>query len=279
MKLPTYMVRMINAFIHNRSFAVHINNTKSHNINIPAGLAQGTCISPILYALFVADMPITQNTQAALYADDTGIYTSAKGSNTIIKRLNQSLQTLQEYFNKWRIKINAAKTQAIIFPFDNKRKRIPTIPLKNSEHTIELSKSVKYLGITFDTKLNFNEHVTNSIVKANKCFRAMYPLIARKSQLSIENKLLVYKAIIRPILTYGCPIWSSAACTHIKKFNILQNKIIKLIFNLSPRTPTTLVEKISGIPHFIKFTQILLVNFEHNCSTSDYDLIREIELL
>lgn len=85
MKLPTYLVRMINAFIRNRKFAVHVNNSVSNYINLPAGLAQGTCISPILYALFVADMPIADQTDIALYADDTAIYTSAKQSKTIIK--------------------------------------------------------------------------------------------------------------------------------------------------------------------------------------------------
>lgn len=81
MKLPTYLIRLINSFIRNRQFAVHINGCTSNRVNIPAGLAQGTCISPILYALFVADIPVNSETQLALYADDTAIYTSAKQSN------------------------------------------------------------------------------------------------------------------------------------------------------------------------------------------------------
>ena len=181
MKVPTYLTRLINAFIRHRKFAVHINGSTSNKINIPAGLAQGTCISPLLYSLFVADMPTDSKVNTALYADDTAIYTSAKQSNTIVNRLNSSLATLQAYFIKWKIKINIGKTQAIIFPFNNKRRRIPTVPLKNGEQIIELSKSVKYLGVTFDSKLTFGEHISNAIDKASKCLKALFSMLTHKS--------------------------------------------------------------------------------------------------
>src|ERR1044071_6567465 len=105
------MIRLIDSFIRGRQFKVHINQGVSKSIEIPAGLAQGTCISPILYALYVADIPKRNDTQIALYADDTALYTAAKTSNTIVKRLNVSLQTLRLYFRKWKIKINNNKTQ------------------------------------------------------------------------------------------------------------------------------------------------------------------------
>lgn len=172
MKLPTYLIRLLESFIRKRKFAVYVNNATSNTIEIPAGLAQGTCISPILYALYIADIPIVENTQLALYADDTSIYTSAKQSNTIINRLNHALQTLAQYFHKWKIKINPAKTQAILFPFDNKRRRIPTIKLKGEQHDINFTDSVNYLGIIFDKKLTFAHHITSALNKTNKCYRA-----------------------------------------------------------------------------------------------------------
>lgn len=139
-----------------------VNDAISEKINIPAGLAQGTCISPILYALFVADIPVDANTQLALYADDTAIYTAAKHSNSIINRLNSSLTKLQQYFKKWKIKVNPTKTQAIIFPYNNKRQRIPSTALRSEQNVIELSKSINYLGITFDKRHSANTYQTLS---------------------------------------------------------------------------------------------------------------------
>lgn len=222
-------------------------------------------------------MPIPTNTQVALYADDTGVYTAAKQSNTIVNRLNESMNSIEAYLRKWRIKANASKTQAILFTFDNKRRRVPSIRLSNSNQTINLQSSVNYLGIIFDKKLTFKEHITNSINKANKCFRALYPMLAPKSKLSTINKMLIYSAVIRPIMAYGSPIWSSAAYTHTHKYNILQNKVLKTILGLPIRTPSRLIEKLTQIPQFTKFIASVNNNFLSNCNLSDFYLIQEID--
>lgn len=215
-----------------------------------------------------------------MYADDTAVLSAAKQSNTIIKTLNFSLATLHRYFHKWKIKINANKTQAILFPFNNQRKRIPTSKLMNQSHIVQLSKSVKYLGITFASKLTFGEHIANTINKATKCFRALHPMLAHTSQLTTENKILIYKSVVRPIMSYGCPIWSTAAHTHTKQFTTLQNKILKSIFNLHRRTPTAFIEKITNICRFDNnHIDSLNTQFSGNCEISDYNLIREIDLL
>lgn len=279
LKLPTFLIRMINEFIRNRKFNVHVNSAKSVDINMPAGLAQGTCISPILYLLFIADMPKPKSTELALYADDTAAYTSSKQSVTIIKRLANALQCLEHYFKKWKIQINANKTQAILFPFDNKRRRIPLTQLKHNSQTIELQKSVNYLGIHFDTKLTFNTHISIAIEKANKCFRALYPMLAPRSRLSTANKLMIYTTCIRPILAYGSPLWSTAAHTHKHKFSVTQNKILKTIFKLPFRTPTIFVNRIAQIPHFNQYILSMNNNFAQNCRISNFNLIREIELM
>lgn len=279
MKLPTYLIRMINSFIRNRQFAVHVNDRESRKVDIPAGLAQGTCISPILYALFVSDMPNIDKTENALYADDTSLYTAARSSNTIVKRLNVALLILQEYFARWKIKTNEGKTQAIIFPFNRRRVRTPTIPLMIGQNPIELNDSVNYLGVVFDKMLLFNHHITNAINKTNKCFRALFPMIAAKSKLSTPNKLLIFTAVLRPIMSYGCPAWTSAATTHLNRMDVMQNKILKTIFKLPRRTPTIWLSTITGFSDFKSFIITLNSKFSSSCTNSNFDLIREIEMM
>lgn len=272
-KVPSFITKMIDAFIRKRSFTVVVNDNSSNEISIPAGLAQGTCLSPILYALYVADIPTPSDSMIALYADDTAVYTAAKQSNTIVNRLNAAMKTLQFYFSKWRIKINDRKTQAILFPFNNSFRRRPTASL---DQDIILSKTVKYLGIYFDSKLNFKQHVTETVIKSNNCFRAVYPLIARKSQLSTENKQLIFTTIIRAVMAFGSPVWSSAAFTHVSKLIILQNKTLKIIHKLNMRTPTTILETISETPRFDTFITNYNASFLSKCSLSQHELIREI---
>ena len=59
----------------------------------------------------------------------------------------------------------------------------------------------------------------------------MYRLTSRNSKLSIENKLKIYKMIIKPIWTYGIPLWGTTAMSHINKLESLQSKILKRIMN------------------------------------------------
>ena len=59
----------------------------------------------------------------------------------------------------------------------------------------------------------------------------MHFLTSRKSKLSIENKLKIYKTIIKPIWTYGIPLWGTASMSHINKIEIIQAKILRTIVN------------------------------------------------
>jgi len=61
----------------------------------------------------------------------------------------------------------------------------------------------------------------------------MYWFIGRKSKLSLENKLLIYKTILKPIWTYGIPLWGTASNSNIEILQIFQNKVLRSIPNAS----------------------------------------------
>jgi len=93
-----------------------------------------------------------------MYADDTAIISSSYGLNKIKNKLQKSLEGLNNYFKKWKIKINQEKTEAIIF---TKRRQPLPLPLKSEQgDKITWKESVKYLGVHLDSKLKFNKHIT-----------------------------------------------------------------------------------------------------------------------
>ena len=104
---------------------------------------------------------------------------------------------------------------------------------------IEPMRTVKYLGVYIDNKLNFTEHIGNIIKKANATKALLYNLLNRKSKLNINNKITLYKAIIRPMIMYAAPVWSSTCKTNIHKIQIYQNKLLRMILNAKPRTRNT----------------------------------------
>lgn len=276
MNFPVYICKIIQSFCSNRSFRVHVGESCSNKMLLTAGLPQGSVLSPTLFSLFISDLRIAKSINTAFYADDTALYFSANRTKTIINHLQNALDEINEYSRKWRIKINAAKTQAIVFPFNQQRKRRPTQLLRLAGTDIHFSSSVKYLGICLDGKLNFAEHVQSTAVKGLNCIRSLYPLLARRSKLSTINKLRIYKAIIRPIITYASPVWLGAASTHIKKLQVLQNKCLKMAFNLHWRHPTAELHEKSDFPLIGAFINEFYNKFIVRCELSDHESIRRI---
>jgi hypothetical protein len=75
---------------------------------------------------------------------------------------------------------------------------------------------VKYLRIHLDRKLTWKKHITTKRKQLNVKFSKTYWLLGRRSQLTIENKLLLHKATLKPIWTYGAELWGTASNSNIE---------------------------------------------------------------
>ena len=115
-------------------------------------------------------------------------------------------------------------------PYYIHAKKIPPNILLNGTH-ITQTNHVKYLGLHLDTQLTWKLHTKSIIEKIQKTRRQMHWLTSRKSKLSIENKLKIYKTIIKPIWTYEIRLWETAAMNHINKIEVIQAKILGTIVN------------------------------------------------
>lgn len=280
-KLLTYgfqphLVLLIKSFLEDRSFTVRVNTQLSTKRQVPAGVPQGSCISPILYNLYTADIPNIPGCELALYADDTAIYTASRIPNAICNRLQKGLDTITEYFSRWRIKIQHTKTQCIFIAQNNRHRTAPTREIRINDAYCPWRNEANYLGILIDKKLLFGKHIENITRKAYKALMALYPLINRRSKLSRKNKMLIYTGIIRPILTYGAPVWYNAAECHHKQMQILQNKCLKIIWNLHWRHPTRNLKEVTDVPLLKDYLTATIAKFQRNCSHSEFETIRTL---
>ncbi|GFW95155.1 RNA-directed DNA polymerase from mobile element jockey [Trichonephila clavipes] len=162
-----------------------------------------------------------------LYADDTAISATYKNTKSVTIALNKHLALLEKYFNDWKIKINVDKTVAVLF---TKARKPPIAPPTLYSTPLRWSQTTKYLGITFDKTLTWKPHILYARDKFRIALKKLYPLICRNSNMYLYNKIvLLYTAVLRPILSYGCPIWGYAANTNIKILETAQNSIIRCI--------------------------------------------------
>ncbi|GFU73891.1 RNA-directed DNA polymerase from mobile element jockey [Trichonephila clavipes] len=141
-------------------------------------LPQGSLFGPLLFNIYINDMPTHPQTSTNIYADDTVTLATYKNHNTITLALNNHLYLLQNFFDTWKIKINVDKTVAVLF---TRRKTQPTPPTLYSTQ-LQWSQSTKYLGLILDKKkLTWKQHLTHKRDKFRKALRALYPLIGWNS--------------------------------------------------------------------------------------------------
>ncbi|GBN54258.1 RNA-directed DNA polymerase from mobile element jockey, partial [Araneus ventricosus] len=234
---PQYLVEIFDSYLTNRSFRVRVKDELSDQKIIQAGVAQGSKVGPVLFSCYINDIPKQFNTLLCMYADDTAILAQNKNPNYIQLALNRHLATIEDWFHKWKIAINAGKTEAIMFCKNIKNLNFPQLKINNIQ--IPWSQECKYLGVILDRKLTWKPHFLYTKKKFRNTARKFYPLISLNSKMHRDNKMLIYTAYLRPILTYAAPVWGYAAKSNIK---ILENRqrIRNSSLPLYPRTSSFL---------------------------------------
>jgi DNA polymerase III sliding clamp (beta) subunit (PCNA family) len=105
-------------------------------------------------------------------------------------------------------------------------------PVVNINQTIiPQTEAVKYLGLPFDCRLNWKEHIARKRKQIDLKTKEINWLIGKKSHLSIENKLLIYKAVIKPIWSYRIELWGCASNSNIVIIQSSQSKILRAVAN------------------------------------------------
>lgn len=232
--LPYNYFRLLRSYLEGRKFLVRINDDTSTLREIKAGVPQGSVLGPILYLIFTNDLPTPSSPRSviATFADDTVIMSADESLGTAINTLQTSIDETTNWFNKWGIKINESKTIGVIYT--NKRKRENSATLTINGEPIKIEKDAKYLGINIDEKLTWKKHIIKIKKQLQHKTRQLYWLIGPKSTLSLPNKILIYKAAIKPIWTYGLQIWGTTCNSNLEIIERQQSKMLRLMTN-APR--------------------------------------------
>lgn len=176
---PTYIIKQIRSYLEQRSSKVFISGTLSDAYNVVAGVPQGSILGPLLYNLYISDIPPLPNGgQISLFADDTAIIYNGRVIKHLTSNLQKGLNTYVKYLQSWKVNVNIAKTQTIVFPHRNKQKLLnPPMEVSVMGQNIPWSAEVRYLGLVLDKKLTFRPHVEATVGKCMMLLNKLYPLI------------------------------------------------------------------------------------------------------
>jgi len=115
LNFPSYIVHTVQSYLRGRTFEVSFQTATSSRRGMLSGVAQGGLISPVLFSLYVNDMPSpSHQVELALYADDTAIIGRSRKPTLLGNYLESYLNDLQRWLSEWRIAINVSKSTAII---------------------------------------------------------------------------------------------------------------------------------------------------------------------
>lgn len=222
---PEFLLFFLYSYLKNRTFQVFSfdNGCKivSEIFDIVAGTAQGSILAPLLFNLYLSDFPSSppqipqQQCHVIMYADDTILYCSNHAATYACANLNAFLYYIDKYFQRWKIKLNHDKTQAIAFRRPAGRKRVPDIDIQINRVKVTTVNKLKYLGVIFTNLYKFSEHVKHIKKKCDIALGRLRPVLNPGGGARKDVKILLYKQLIRPIMTYSYFIW----------FNISRNQM------------------------------------------------------
>jgi hypothetical protein len=248
--LPIKLVRLLSNYIADRTIQVRVGQSCSRDVTLCAGTPQGSVLSPTLFNIFVNDIPLRQNAMldAATFADDTTMWATAAAKKTAVDHMQISIRHLEPWLAKWRIKVNAKKTQFVIF--GSCKGKASTIQLCGE--TITEQNSIKFLGTTFDKPLSAMTHCSELSKKAMSRVHLLKRLRGRKWGAKKSKLLNFYKQFIRPVMENGHAFTATGKKTAIQKLKVVQNSAMRTILQAPPRSRIADMEKETGLPDILQ---------------------------
>ena len=210
-----------------------MNGFLSGKISPIAVVPQGSVLSPLLLLMYVNDLPNPHHRQnsKSQFADDTALWAASKNVQFAAKLLSKDLRKLAKWCTKWRTKLNPEKTKVFIFSRSPlARKSEPVLKLYGKR--LKIYPQVKFLGITFDSKLTFQKHFEEILGPWNTRYHRVRLIVNKKWGPSPFTIPQIYKQCVRRIFEYGSLSTITTSDTIISKIQRLQNKFIQLALHL-----------------------------------------------
>ena len=227
------LLKFLRNYLCERKQCVILENVKSSYKDVLSGVPQGSILGPILFVLFINDMPqgIDPGSKLALYADDTKLWRKITCDEDIIK-----LQDDIGYLHKWaelnKMKFHPQKCKVV--SVHSKPSPLSMLPFVTSHYhlgnnLLAYADSEKDLGILINKKLNFNEHCEQILSKANQ----KYGLLRRTCNFvnDTQRKRILYLTLVRSQFEHCSQIWNPQSETMLAKFEAIQKKCIKWILS------------------------------------------------
>ena len=217
-------IKIMASYLSNRKLAVSYKSNISRSYNMTSGVPQGSNLGPLLFLMFINDLPRTVTySHTLLYADDLKLYKTIYCPADCIA-LQKDINNVHEWCKANKLPLNIAKCKTMTFTY---KKNVLMYPYNISGTEIERPPIIKDLGVKFDPSLSFSEHIESTINEAYRNFGFVCRMGREFKNTATIQKL--YYTYVRSKLEYCSIIWNPYTNKLILGIEKIQNKYMRYI--------------------------------------------------
>lgn len=249
-------------------FQVFMNGQHSRNFKLNNGLPQGSVLAPLLFNLYIHDLPASQ-ARKFLYADDSAYAIQGKTAAQIEEPLSSDMANLTEYCQNWRLNPSVTKTETSFFHLDN-RQANAQLQVTMDGRVLNFNPTPKYLGVTLDRTLTYKQHLTKLRGKLNSR-NNITSWGADAKTLKTSAMALVYSTS-----EYCCSSWLNSH--HTTKVDTALNATMRLVSGTVKSTPREWLPALTTIaPSHLRRENALLKEYDKITSSPDTPLFNDLQ--
>ena len=227
-------LKLLFNYLSNRVQRVKVNSSYSTWGEIETGVPQGSILGPVLYNINSNDVVLFLILEIANFADDNSPFTVATSIPTVLSQLESDSKILLAWIGNNGLKANPDKFHLLLSDQDE------SLSIVVENHDIKNSRTQKLLGITFDNKLTFKNHVTILCKKASQKIHALSRIY---KYMTINQRKVIMKTFVLSHFGY-CPlIWMFCGRTLNNKINKIHERSLRMIYDDHTSTFESLLER------------------------------------
>ena len=215
-------------YLSNRMQYTRINGTESNLRLVKTGVPQGSTLGPLLFLIFINDLPLTSDMVTfTLFADDTVLTIHNKHLEQAAETMQKTLSKIATWCKTNKLTLNASKTEYVVYGTKIRKARAPRISLQIGDAPIREVDSYGYLGTTLDSTLTAGQQLNRlnqSLAPKLTTFRKM------RDYISENTALLLYKVTILPIIDYSDVIYNLLTQQQESKLQRIQNRALRTVY-------------------------------------------------
>ena len=161
-------LHILKSYLSNRKHFTAVNGCKSACHNLQCEVPQGSTLGPLLFIIYINDLPLVSKFRTRLFADDTSLTFSEKSMKKLELVVNQEIAKVANWMSLNKFFINCNKTEFMVISNSTKQLKLK---LMINKHEIKQKQEIKYLGVLIDNTLTWKAHIKLVCTKlARECF-------------------------------------------------------------------------------------------------------------